>query len=103
MEQGLAILKKKKSSHTSYNMMTPEDIMLSDRARCEKPHTLLYYSICTKCPKHVNPQTQKVDVLARGCVWGEGSLGVSAHGYGASSVGDGNVLELNSGDDLLIY
>lgn len=35
-----------------------------------------------------------------------GSPGVSAHGYGASSVGDGNVQEFNSGDDctnLLIY
>ena len=40
MEQDLAILKKKKV-HTHYNMTTPEDIMLSDGARCERPHILL--------------------------------------------------------------
>lgn len=63
---------KKKSSHTRYNMMTPEDIMLSDGARCERPHSLLWDSICTKHPKHVNPQTESRWCLPEAVCGGRG-------------------------------
>ena len=51
------IKKKKKSSHTRYNMPAPADIMLRDGARCERPQILLCDSIRTKHPKHTNPHT----------------------------------------------
>lgn len=55
---GFGHIKKKKSSHTRYNMPAPADIMLRDGARCERPQILLCDSVRTKHPKHTNPQTE---------------------------------------------
>ena len=63
---------KKKKVHTHYNMTIPEDIMLSDGARCERPHILLWDSICTKRPKHANPQTESRWCLPEAVCGGRG-------------------------------
>ena len=61
MEEYLAIKKKfKKSSDTCCNMMILENIMLSDRARYEKPR-ILCDSMDMKHLEQANPQRQKVD------------------------------------------
>lgn len=86
--------------------MWPADIMLRDGARSRKASDPAVRLRSYKTSETAQIHRQKVDGAQRLCVE-EGSPGVSAQpSAGASSAGDGNVREFNSGDDctnLLIY